>query len=154
LIPPDRRPTLVLPGYRTPHEDELRRRAVELDLAAKVRFLGWIDPTELEGLYSAAACFVFPSLMEGFGLPVLEAMARGVPVACSGGGALGEIAGDAALRFDPKSEREVAAAIERLLTDPAEAQRLRAAGREQAAQFTWAATAAGVVASYRRTLGI
>lgn len=154
LIPPGRRPTLVLPGYRTPHEDALRQRAVELDLAADVRFLGWVDPGELEGLYAAAACFVFPSLMEGFGLPVLEAMARGAPVACSRGGALGEVAGDAALLFDPHSEPEIAAAIERLLTDRGEAQRLRAAGRGRAAQFTWAATATGTMACYRRALGI
>ena len=80
------------------------RRAGELDVAGDVRFLGWVDPAELEGLYAAAACFVFPSLMEGFGLPVLEAMARGMPVACSGRGALGEVAGDAALLFDPQSE--------------------------------------------------
>ena len=152
LLPPDRRPMLVLPGYRTPHEDELRRRAVELDIAADVRFLGWIDPGELEGLYAAAACFVFPSLMEGFGLPVLEAMARGAPVACSRGGALGEVAGDAALLFDPHSEPEIAAAITRLLADRDEAQRLRAAGRERASRFTWAATAAGTVASYGRAL--
>ena len=92
--------------------------------------------------------------MEGFGLPVLEAMARGAPVACSRGGALGEVAGDAALLFDPHSEPEIAAAIERLLTDRGEAQRLRAAGRGRAAQFTWAATATGTMACYRRALGI
>ena len=74
-----------------------------------MRFLGWVDPVELEGLYAAASCFVFPSLLEGFGLPVLEAMARGVPVACSARGALAEVAGDAALRFDPASEAQIAA---------------------------------------------
>ncbi len=150
LIPPDRRPVLVVPGYRTPHEDELRARAAELRIAGDVRFLGWVEPAELEGLYAAAACFVFPSLMEGFGLPVLEAMARGVPVACSRTGALREIAGDAALTFDPESEPAIAAAIERLLTDGAEADRLRAAGRERATHYTWAATAAGMLASYER----
>lgn len=150
LIPSERRPTLVLPGYRTAHEDELRARAAELGILGNVRFLDWVDPSELEGLYAAASCFVFPSLLEGFGLPVLEAMVRGLPVACSGNGALAEVAGDAALRFDPHSETEIAAAIERLLVDPAEAERLRAAGRERAAMFTWAATAAATLSAYAR----
>lgn len=150
LIPAPRRPLLVLPGYPTPHERELRSRAAELGLADDVRFLDWVDASELEGLYEAAACFVFPSLFEGFGLPVLEAMARGVPVACSARGALAEVAGDAALRFDPESEPAIATAIERLLEDPAEAERLRAAGRARAAGFTWAATAAGTLAAYER----
>ena len=152
LIPRERRPLLVLPGYHTPYEDELRHRAAEVAVTDDVRLLGWVDPAELEGLYAAAAAFVFPSLMEGFGLPVLEAMARGVPVACSSRGSLGEVAGDAALRFDPESEPDIAAAIERLLADPAKADRLRAAGRERAAKFTWAATAAGTLAAYERAL--
>jgi glycosyltransferase involved in cell wall biosynthesis len=152
LIPVERRPVLVLPGYSTPHEDELRRRAAELGVTADVRFLAWIDQGELEGLYAAASCFVFPSLMEGFGLPVLEAMARGVPVSCSARGALAEVVGDAALVFDPESAPAIAAAIERVLRDGATADRLRAAGRERAARFTWSATAAGTLASYKRAL--
>jgi glycosyltransferase involved in cell wall biosynthesis len=152
LIPAERRPLLVLPGYPTAHEDELRRRAVELGVEADVRLLGWVAADELEGLYAVAACFVFPSLNEGFGLPVLEAMARGLPVACSGRGSLAEVAGDAALRFDPESEPAIAAAIERLLEDPAEAGRLRAAGLARVTQFSWTATAAGTLAAYERTL--
>lgn len=152
LVPRERRPLLVLPGYRTPHEDELRRRTVELDLEGDVRLRGWVDADELEGLYAAADAFVFPSLMEGFGLPVLEAMARGVPVACSSRGSLAEVAGDAALLFDPESEPAIAAAITRLLEDRDEAERLRAAGRERAAHFSWAAAAAGTLASYAATL--
>ncbi len=76
---------------------------------------------------------MFPSLYEGFGLPVLEAMARGVPVACSDRASLPEVAGDAALLFDPADPAAIAAAVERLLGDAAEAERLRAAGRAQAA---------------------
>jgi glycosyltransferase involved in cell wall biosynthesis len=152
-IPAIHRPLLVLPGYPTPHEGELRGHAAELGITEDVRFRGWVDATELEGLYAAAACLVFPSLYEGFGLPVLEAMARGVPVACSGRGALAELAGDAALRFDPESERSIAAAIERLLMDRELANRLRAAGYQRAARFNWAATASGTLASYERTLG-
>jgi glycosyltransferase involved in cell wall biosynthesis len=153
LIPTDRRPVLVIPGYHTAHENELRARASDLGIVDYVRFLGWIDPAELEGLYAAAACFVFPSLIEGFGLPVLEAMSRGVPVACSGRGALREVAGDAALRFDPESELDMATAIERLIAEPDEAARLRAAGHVRVAKFTWAASAAGTLACYERTLG-
>jgi glycosyltransferase involved in cell wall biosynthesis len=151
-IPAARRPLLVLPGYHTPHEDELRTRAAQLGVTDDVRLLGWVDDPQLEGLYAAAACFVFPSLYEGFGLPVLEAMVRGVPVACSGRGALDEIAGDAALRLDPESEASIAGAIERLLEDPQEAERLRRAGRQRAGEFSWEAAAAGTIASYERAL--
>jgi glycosyltransferase involved in cell wall biosynthesis len=150
MIPADRRALLVLPGYPTQHELELRRRAEALGVTADVRFLDWVAPAELEALYAAAACFVFPSLLEGFGLPVLEAMARGVPVACSARGSLAEVAGDAALLFDPESEQAIAAAIERLLEDPPEAERLREAGLRQAARFSWAAAAALTLASYER----
>jgi glycosyltransferase involved in cell wall biosynthesis len=150
LIPSERRPVLVLPGYRTAHEDELQARSTELGIVQDVRFLGWVDPGDLEGLYAAAACFVLPSLFEGFGLPVLEAMARGLPVACSGIGTLREVAGDAALLFDPESEPAIAVAIERLLADPRERERLRIAGRERAERFTWAAAAAGTLAAYGR----
>lgn len=79
-------------------------------------------------------------------------MARDVPVACSGRGSLREVAGDAALTFDPNSTSEIAAAVEQLLTDGPAVERLRRAGREQAARFTWAATARGTVASYHRSL--
>jgi glycosyltransferase involved in cell wall biosynthesis len=151
-IPTERRPLLVLPGYPTAHEEQLRSRAVELGVVGDVRLLGWVDDAHLEGLYAAASCFVFPSLYEGFGLPVFEAMARGVPVACSGRGALDEIAGAAALRFDPESESAIASAIERLLTDATERQRLRAAGLERVSHFTWAAAAAGTLASYERAM--
>jgi glycosyltransferase involved in cell wall biosynthesis len=149
-IDAERRPLLVLPGYPTPHEAELRERARELGVAGDVRFLGWISTEELEGLYAAAACVVLPSLIEGFGLPVLEAMARGRPVACSNRGALAEVAGDAALAFDPESETAIAGAITRLLNDPTLRARLSAGGPARAARFSWEATAAGTLAAYAR----
>jgi glycosyltransferase involved in cell wall biosynthesis len=151
-LPAERRPLLVLPGYSTPHEAELRSRASELGIDDGVRFLGWLSDTELEDLYGAADAFVFPSLLEGFGLPVLEAMARGVPVATSNRASLSEVAGDAALLFDPEDEASIATAIERILADRELAERLGAAGVAQAAGFTWEAAAEGTVASYRRAL--
>jgi glycosyltransferase involved in cell wall biosynthesis len=154
LIPAERRPLLALAGYSTPYESELRRRAAQLGLENDVRILGWVADAELEALYAAAAVFVFPSLYEGFGLPVLEAMARGVPVACSDRGSLAEVAGGAARLFDPSRPEEIAAAVEALLADPREVERLRAAGRAQAASFSWAATARGTLASYDRALGV
>ena len=87
-----------------------------LGVGGDVRFLGWVSGEELEGLWALADAFVFPSLYEGFGLPVLEAMARGVPVACSNASSLPEVAGDAALMFDPHDERAIAGAIEALLS--------------------------------------
>jgi glycosyltransferase involved in cell wall biosynthesis len=152
LIPSDERPLLALPGYSTPHEQELRARATELGVDGNVRFLDWVSAEQLEGLYAAAAVFVFPSLLEGFGLPVLEAMARGVPVACSSRGSLAEVAGDAALHFDPEFEASIASAVRTVLGDRTLAERLRVAGRTRAAGYTWAATAAATLATYRRTL--
>jgi glycosyltransferase involved in cell wall biosynthesis len=152
LIPAERRPLLVAPGYGTFHDDELTALVARLGIAADVRLLGWVDDAELEGLYAAAALFVLPSLYEGFGLPVLEAMARGVAVACSDRGSLREIAGDAALVFDPEQPQSIADAIERVLGDDALAARLREAGHAHAAGFTWERAAQLTLDSYRRTL--
>lgn len=151
-VPLERRPVLVLPGYATPHEDELRSHASRLGVADCVRFLGWQSDEDLEDLYQAADVFVFPSLVEGFGLPVLEALARGIPVATSRRTSLAEVAGDAALFFDAENDSSIAEAIERLLTDRPLAERLAAAGPQRAASFTWEAAAAGTVASYERAV--
>jgi glycosyltransferase involved in cell wall biosynthesis len=152
-IPAERRPVLVLPGYPTWHEQELRERADVLGVAGDVRFPAWVTEAELEGLYAAAACFVFPSLYEGFGMPVLEAMRRGVPVACSNRSSLPEVAGDAAMLFDPESTLQITAAIERLIGDPEEAARVRSAGLERVRRFSWEETARGTARSYARALG-
>jgi glycosyltransferase involved in cell wall biosynthesis len=151
-IPPERRPVLALPGYPTPHEDELRAHAAALGIGADVRLAGWTSDEDVAGLLALCAAFVFPSFYEGFGLPVLEAMAAGVPVACSDRASLPEVAGDAALMFDPGDPATIAAAIERLLFDRAEAERLRAAGLARAASFTWVRTADLTLASYERAL--
>jgi glycosyltransferase involved in cell wall biosynthesis len=152
LMPAERRPVLIVPGYATPYEAELRAHADAAGVAADVRWLGWTSDEELEGLYALAAVFAFPSLYEGFGLPVLEAMRRGVPVVCSDRSSLPEVAGDAALTFDPEDPCAIAAAIEEVLGNPAEAELMRAAGRAQAERFTWASTARGTIASYERAL--
>ena len=125
----------------------------ELGVAADIRFAGGSARGELEGLWALADAFVFPSLYEGFGLPVLEAMARGVPVACCDASSLPEVAGDAALLFDPRSEQAIVQAIERLLGEPALASELRAKGLARAREFTWARTARLTLQSYARALG-
>jgi glycosyltransferase involved in cell wall biosynthesis len=153
MIPAERRPLLVIPGYPTPHERELQARAADLGIVRDTAFLGWLPEPELEGLYRMAACFVFPSVSEGFGLPVLEAMARELPVACSDRGAVREVAGEAARLFDPADPAAIADAIEIALTDVDERDRLRAAGRERAKRFAWEETAWATAVSYERALG-
>jgi glycosyltransferase involved in cell wall biosynthesis len=146
------RAQLVLPGSRNAYEDELRGLARERGVEGSVRFPGWVSGEDLEDLYALARCFVLPTFQEGFGLPVLEAMARGVPVACSEIPALIEVAADAALLFDPRETASIAAAIRRLLDDEDLAGSLRAAGRRRCAEFTWDRTAGATLASYRRAL--
>jgi glycosyltransferase involved in cell wall biosynthesis len=151
-MPSGDQPSLVVPGYPTPYEAELRQLAAVLGIAERVRLPEWLPAEDLEGLYAAAACVVFPSLYEGFGLPVLEAMARGVPVACSNRSSLPEVAGDAALLFDPEDVQAIRSALERLLRDADLAARLGEGGRARAATFTWRRTAELTAASYERAL--
>jgi glycosyltransferase involved in cell wall biosynthesis len=139
--------TLVVPGFETQFEASLRRQAGE-----RVRFLGWLDDAALDGLYRAATCFVLPSLAEGFGLPVLEAMTRGIPVACSRTSSLPEVAGEAALYFDPLDTGAIAGALASLLADDELRARLSAAGLERARRFSWEAAAEGTLAAYERAL--
>jgi glycosyltransferase involved in cell wall biosynthesis len=143
---------LVMPGYSTGYELELRSRIESAKVADRVRLLGWVDDATLEGLYRAADCFVFPSLAEGFGLPVLEAMLRGAPVACSNTTSLPEVAGDAALYFDPLDVEAIAGSVRKILEDETVAARLRSAGRKQAKRFNWAETAQRTLESYHGAL--
>lgn len=144
---------LVLPGAPTAHEGELRTLARQLGVDGRVRFPAYVDDGELEGLYALASCFALASRSEGFGLPVLEAMGRGVPVACADRGALAEVAGDAALLFDPDDQDAVDAALRVLLHDRARAAQLVARGHERVRAFTWERTAQLTLASYERALG-
>ena len=143
---------LVVPGYATPFEEELRARAAALPGGDRIRFTGWVDDATLEGLYRAATCFVFPSLAEGFGLPVLDALVRGVPVACSNTSSMPEVAGEAAVYFDPEDTEQITAAIRQLLEDPELRTRLAKAGAARAALFSWKRTAEATLASYERAL--
>ena len=130
----------------------VRRRARGAASRTASTLTGWISDADLEGLYALAACCAYPSLHEGFGLPVLEAMARGVPVACSNATSLPEVAGDAAELFDPLDVDAIAAALGRLLHDRERAASLVDRGHARAASFTWERCAAGVLASYERVL--
>jgi glycosyltransferase involved in cell wall biosynthesis len=143
---------LVVPGAPTDHERELRALAAELGVSERVRFPTYVGEEDLEGLYRAAACFVLPSLIEGFGLPVLEAMARGVPVACSDRSALPEVAGGAALLFDPSDREQIRQAVQRLLGERDFARELGERGRRRAAEMSWERTARATLASYERAI--
>ncbi len=120
--------------------------------AARVRFTEPVPDDELRALYSHAEAFVFPSRYEGFGLPVLEAMALGAPVVLSDASSLPEVAGDAALTFPAGDPAALAAALDAVLGDPGERDRLREAGRERAASFSWEETARRTIAVYRELL--
>ena len=127
-----------LRGFNSARLDALRQA---LGLAGSVEFTGWIPREELYDLYARAFAFVYPSTFEGFGLPVLEALAAGVPTACSRIEPLASTAADAALQFDPADEADMAAAIERIVGDEPLRERLAAAGPRRAALFSWAMTA-------------
>ncbi|HTU79952.1 MAG TPA: glycosyltransferase family 1 protein [Solirubrobacteraceae bacterium] len=143
---------LVIPGFSTAHERELSALAEDLGVADRLRLPEWLSEATLAGLYALSSVFVLPSLVEGFGLPVLEAMLRGVPVACSNTSSLPEVAGDAALLFDPESQEQIVLVIRRLLSDGELAQRLAARGRERAVSFTWQRTGVASMAGYRRAI--
>ena len=140
LLAPDERPVLVFAGFGT-DAGELPGLVGEIGLADDVRVLGAVAPDDLEALYAQADVLATATLYEGFGLPVLEAMARGVLVACSDLPVLREVAGDDAELLDPHDPASVAAAVRRLLSDDADLERRRAAGRERAARYTWSAAA-------------
>ena len=118
----------------------------------RVKLAGPVDDATLHGLYAAADGLAYPSLYEGFGLPVLEAMAHGTPVLTSERSSLPEVAGEAALLVDPTDQAAIAAGLLRLVGDQALRARLAAAGPRRAARFTWPATAAATWAAYLEAL--
>jgi alpha-1,3-rhamnosyl/mannosyltransferase len=146
----DESPTtrLVIAGAWDRRYSESKQLVEHLHLSNSVRFLGSVDNRDLPALYAGADLFIFPSLYEGFGLPVLEAMACGTPVACSNTSSLPKIAGDAALRFDPTNTGEMAAAIQQILADKTLHRRLSVFGREQVTRFSWERTAQETLRAY------
>ena len=140
---------LVFVGPEKRGANEVRREVARLGLEQRVRFLGHVPKEELVALYRGAECLVLPSRDEGFGLPVLEAMASGTPVVASTAGALPEVAGDAAVLVPPRDPEALADGVERAL---AEREQLRALGLERSRQFTWEETARQTAAVYEELL--
>jgi alpha-1,3-rhamnosyl/mannosyltransferase len=117
-----------------------------------VRYLGYVPEDELPGLTAGATAFIYPSLYEGFGFPVAQAMAAGAPVITSNSSCLPEIAGEGALLVDPRSPAEIQAALEKLLSSPELQQRLRIAGRARAQQYRWETCARRSLEFFRRVV--
>jgi glycosyltransferase involved in cell wall biosynthesis len=145
LARPDLDLVLVGPAGWGPDLDGLLQ-----PVAQRARVLGFLPRAELEAVYAAARVFCFPSLLEGFGLPVAEAMAQGTPVVTSQGTSTEEVAGGAALVVDPRDPAAVSEALALVLGDPAVAGRLAEAGRARAAELSWANTARLTLEAYRR----
>jgi glycosyltransferase involved in cell wall biosynthesis len=142
-------PRLVVVGKDQGGRDEAERAAAQNGLAGRVEFRGHVPQEELASLYRGATCLVFPSRYEGFGLPVVEAMASGTPVVATRAGALPEVAGGAAILVDDRNAVAFAGGIERAIADR---ERLVAAGLERARRFTWAETARRTLNTYRSLL--
>lgn len=146
-------PTLLLAGREDPRYTGIRQAIMEAGLGEDVRVLGAVAETDLPALYSGAALFVLPSLYEGFGLPLLEAMACGTAVACSKTSSLPEVVGrEAGLLFDPTDAHAMAAVIANALTEPGLLDHLRVQAVQRARAFTWQRTAEQTIAAYERVL--
>ncbi|HEY7509307.1 MAG TPA: glycosyltransferase family 1 protein [Vicinamibacteria bacterium] len=132
---------------------EIEEKVARLGLSERVRFVGQVPRADLPALYAGAAAFVFPSYYEGFGLPLLEAMACGTPVVTSNRAAMPEVVGDAAVQVDPDRHREFAEAVLAVLADRHRHEDLRARGLRRAAHFTWDASARAQRDVYRAICG-
>jgi glycosyltransferase involved in cell wall biosynthesis len=137
---------LILAGPEKRDGEEVREAVRRLGLDGRVELVGHVERDELAALYRGAACLVFPSRYEGFGLPVLEAMASGTPVVAARGGAVPEVAGSAAVLVEPGDPVELAGGIERALADR---ERLVAAGLDRVQRFSWTETARRTLEVYR-----
>jgi glycosyltransferase involved in cell wall biosynthesis len=144
--------TLVLAGKEDPRYPQAREETRRLGLADRVLFLGEIPDADLPALYNGAQAFVFPSLYEGFGLPVLEAMACGVPVVCSNTSSMPEIVGDAAIILDPQDVDAWVATLTEVLNREALRAEMRRKGQERAKMFSWEETARNTWHVYQAAL--
>ena len=144
---------LVLVGARKWKASPIFAAVERLRLEPHVVFTGFVAEEDLPALYTGASLFAFPSLYEGFGLPVLEAMACGTPVVTSHSSALPEVAGDAALLVDPADATAMATAMQLILAEPGLASEMRARGLQQASLFSWERTARETLAVYEHVLG-
>jgi glycosyltransferase involved in cell wall biosynthesis len=143
---------LVIVGGRGWLENPLYETIRQLKLEDHVHITGFADEADLPALYSGAVCFALPSLYEGFGIPVLEAMACGVPVVTSTISSLPEVAGDAALMIDPYNVEELTEALRRLIIDDSLQNHLIQRGYQQAAAFTWERAAAQLLQVYQQLM--
>jgi glycosyltransferase involved in cell wall biosynthesis len=143
---------LVFAGPTAGREQELHAQAVRLGVADRLMILGRVPDRVLSGLYRHAALLCMPSLAEGFGLPVLEAMSAGLPVIASDLPAIREVAGEAALLFAPGDRDALAEGMRRLQTDDELRDRLRHAGPERARSFSWEATATATLRAYEAAI--
>lgn len=145
---PDSRPRLVLVGADGGQDDELNSQIIDLGLSDDVQVTGWVSDEELDSLYSRAVALVFPSLMEGFGLPILEAMQCGCPVVTSDVSSMPEVGGDAAVYFDPHDVDSITTSLQRVIADADLRSRMASSGLRQAARFSWDHTAEQTIAVY------
>jgi glycosyltransferase involved in cell wall biosynthesis len=146
---PDAPPLILAGGSVEQSAEILAGVRARTAISARVDYRGYVTDTERQALYASASMLVLPSFHEGFGLPAVEAMQAGLPVIVSTAGALPEVVGSAGITVDPADAGGFAEAMERLLADPAEWRRRAAAGREQARLFSWADSAATLLAAYR-----
>ncbi|MHB1336538.1 MAG: glycosyltransferase family 4 protein [Candidatus Humimicrobiaceae bacterium] len=143
---------LICAGGAGWRNESIHKLVKEKGLEDKVRFLGYVEETDLPSIYNGAKFFMYPSLYEGFGLPVLEAMASKVPVLTSNVSSLPEVAGDAAIMVDPYSEKEIYSASIRLLGNESLRKELKISGVERSNLFTWESTAFKTLGVYREVL--
>lgn len=151
-IPSGERPVIVVSGYETEYSASLCSFAASVGAPESLVVAGNLSAADMEGLYGLSSVMVMPSRYEGFGLPVVEAMMRGVPVIASNTSSLPEVAGDAALLVSPGSPEEIRAAIQRVIGNPEESSRLSSAGLARSADFSWQRTADLTIAAYERAL--
>jgi glycosyltransferase involved in cell wall biosynthesis len=152
-LPPDW--TLVLAGAPTGYgAEQILARIENSGAKQRIQVAGYVSPEELERLYARAAIFAFPSLDEGFGIPVLEAMAHGVPAITSNCSALPEVAGGAALLVDPKNVDEIAAALLELAANSERRDWLKNAGHARAESFSWQRAVSDTYAVYQELLAV